>query len=160
MDVYLLVQNSDMIHSPAQDAVVRVYSRISEASMDRTSPTPARLLVPSQHIGCLLGKGGSIITEMRKITGASIRIFGNEQIPRCAQRNDEMVQVYHSCNKPPYFLFWIFRNNAVLYACYGTVVHKSAWPFEGFTNMPGSYLLHRIGGCFFNLVVWYKCKVG
>ncbi|KAF8760438.1 hypothetical protein HU200_010174 [Digitaria exilis] len=86
-------ENSDMMHSPAQDAVVRVYSRISEASNDRNSPTPARLLVPSQHIGCLLGKGGSIITEMRKLTGASIRIFGNEQIPRCAQRNDEMVQV-------------------------------------------------------------------
>ncbi|KAJ1290256.1 hypothetical protein BS78_02G229200 [Paspalum vaginatum] len=86
-------ENSDMMHSPAQDAVVRVYSRISEASMDRSSSTAARLLVPSQHIGCLLGKGGSIITEMRKVTGASIRIFGNEQIPRCAQRNDEMVQV-------------------------------------------------------------------
>ncbi|CAL5073533.1 unnamed protein product [Urochloa decumbens] len=86
-------ENSDMMHSPAQDAVVRVYSRISESSIDRNSPTPARLLVPAQHIGCLLGKGGSIITEMRKITGASIRIFGNEQIPRCAQRNDEMVQV-------------------------------------------------------------------
>ncbi|CAN6196486.1 unnamed protein product [Urochloa humidicola] len=86
-------ENSDMMHSPAQDAVVRVYSRISESSIDRNSPTPARLLVPAQHIGCLLGKGGSIITEMRKLTGASIRIFGNEQIPRCAQRNDEMVQV-------------------------------------------------------------------
>lgn len=88
-----LIHNSDMLHSPAQDAVVRVYSRISEASIDRSSHTPARLLVPSQHIGCLLGKGGSIISEMRKITGANIRIFGNEQIPRCAQRNDEMVQV-------------------------------------------------------------------
>ncbi|PAN13178.1 hypothetical protein PAHAL_2G319300 [Panicum hallii] len=86
-------ENSDMMHSPAQDAVVRVYSRISEASIDRNSPTPARLLVPAQHIGCLLGKGGSIITEMRKLTGAGIRILGNEQIPRCAQRNDEMVQV-------------------------------------------------------------------
>lgn len=86
-------ENSDMMHSPAQDAVVGVYSRISEASMDRSSATAARLLVPSQHIGCLLGKGGSIITEMRKVTGAGIRIFGNEQIPRCAQRNDEMVQV-------------------------------------------------------------------
>ncbi|KAL6601213.1 hypothetical protein ACP70R_044433 [Stipagrostis hirtigluma subsp. patula] len=88
-------ENSDMMHSPAQDAVLRVHSRIAEASMDKNSaaPAPARLLVPSQHIGCLLGKGGSIITEMRKITGASIRIFANEQIPRCAQRNDEMVQV-------------------------------------------------------------------
>uniref|UniRef100_A0A0A9CUA9 K Homology domain-containing protein n=1 Tax=Arundo donax TaxID=35708 RepID=A0A0A9CUA9_ARUDO len=64
--------------------------------MDKSSVAPARLLIPSQHIGCLLGKGGSIIAEMRKITGAGIRIFGNEQIPRCAQRNDEMVQVYNS----------------------------------------------------------------
>ncbi|KQJ90866.1 KH domain-containing protein HEN4 isoform X2 [Brachypodium distachyon] len=86
-------ENSEMMHSPAQDAVLRVYSRISEASMDKSSAVPARLLVPSQHIGCLLGKGGSIIAEMRNVTGASIRIFGNEQIPRCAQRNDELVQV-------------------------------------------------------------------
>ncbi|KAK3133735.1 hypothetical protein QOZ80_6AG0540320 [Eleusine coracana subsp. coracana] len=86
-------ENSDMMHSPAQDAVLRVHSRISEASVDKSSPAPARLLVPAQHIGCLLGKGGSIITEMRKVTGASIRIFANEQIPRCALRNDEMVQV-------------------------------------------------------------------
>uniref|UniRef100_A0A0D9XF92 K Homology domain-containing protein n=1 Tax=Leersia perrieri TaxID=77586 RepID=A0A0D9XF92_9ORYZ len=86
-------ENSEMMHSPAQDAVLRVHSRISESSMDKSSAATARLLVPSQHIGCLLGKGGSIIAEMRKITGAGIRIFGNEQIPRCAQRNDELVQV-------------------------------------------------------------------
>uniref|UniRef100_A0ACD5YGE9 Uncharacterized protein n=1 Tax=Avena sativa TaxID=4498 RepID=A0ACD5YGE9_AVESA len=86
-------ENSEMMHSPSQDALLRVYSRISEASIDRSSAVPARLLVPSQHIGCLLGKGGSIIAEMRMVTGASIRIFGNEQIPRCAQRNDELVQV-------------------------------------------------------------------
>uniref|UniRef100_I1QQ50 K Homology domain-containing protein n=1 Tax=Oryza glaberrima TaxID=4538 RepID=I1QQ50_ORYGL len=86
-------ENSEMMHSPAQDAVLRVHSRISESSMDKSSAVTARLLVPSQHIGCLLGKGGSIIAEMRKITGAGIRIFGNEQIPRCAQRNDELVQV-------------------------------------------------------------------
>uniref|UniRef100_A0A453L6L3 K Homology domain-containing protein n=1 Tax=Aegilops tauschii subsp. strangulata TaxID=200361 RepID=A0A453L6L3_AEGTS len=86
-------ENSEMMHSPSQDALIRVYSKISEASMDKSSSVPARLLVPAQHIGCLLGKGGSIIAEMRKVTGASIRIFGNEQIPRCAQRNEELVQV-------------------------------------------------------------------
>lgn len=103
---YFLAQNSEMMHSPAQDAVLRVHSRISEASMDKSSAVPARLLVPSQHIGCLLGKGGSIIAEMRKVTGASIRIFGNEQIPRCAQRNDELVQVHHTSNNQPFqFLF-------------------------------------------------------
>lgn len=111
-----------MMHSPAQDAVVRVYSRISEASIDRNSPTPARLLVPSQHIGCLLGKGGSIITEMRKLTGAGIRIFGNEQIPRCAQRNDEMVQVYLNFNnQPPDFSFFDFFET-MLYFVYAMLM--------------------------------------
>jgi poly(rC)-binding protein 3/4 len=110
MDGCLLVQNSDMMHSPAQDAVLRVHSRITEASMDKSCAAPARLLVPAQHIGCLLGKGGSIITEMRKITGASIRIFANEQIPRCAQRNDEVVQVYLSCNdhRPTFAVIYVF----------------------------------------------------
>ncbi|KAM3258527.1 hypothetical protein ACQJBY_050346 [Aegilops geniculata] len=81
-----------IVISAREDALIRVYSKISEASMDKSSSVPARLLVPAQHIGCLLGKGGSIIAEMRKVTGASIRIFGNEQIPRCAQRNEELVQ--------------------------------------------------------------------
>ena len=98
---FLFVQNSEMMHSPSQDALIRVYSKISEASMDKSSSVPARLLVPAQHIGCLLGKGGSIIAEMRKVTGASIRIFGNEQIPRCAQRNEELVQVCSSSTNQP-----------------------------------------------------------
>lgn len=101
MDGVFLVQNSEMMRSPSQDALLRVYSRISEASMDKSSSVPARLLVPAQHIGCLLGKGGSIISEMRKATGASIRIFGNEQIPRCAQRSDELVQVCSSSTNQP-----------------------------------------------------------
>jgi poly(rC)-binding protein 2/3/4 len=101
MDAMIFVQNSEMMHFPSQDALLRVYSRISEASIDKSSAVPARLLVPSQHIGCLLGKGGSIIAEMRKVTGASIRIFGNEQIPRCAQRNDELVQVSSSSTNQP-----------------------------------------------------------
>jgi hypothetical protein len=101
MDAMFFVQNSEMMHSPSQDALLRVYSRISEVSMDKSSGVPARLLVPSQHIGCLLGKGGYIIAEMRKVTGASIRIFGNEQIPRCAQRNDELVQVCSSSTDQP-----------------------------------------------------------
>lgn len=54
----------------------------------------ARLLVPAQQIGCLLGKGGSIIAEMRRITGANIKIFVKEQVPKCAQPNDELVQVH------------------------------------------------------------------
>lgn len=53
----------------------------------------AKLLVSSNQIGCLLGKGGSIIAEMRKSTGAYIRILGKDQTPNCASENEEVVQV-------------------------------------------------------------------
>lgn len=50
--------------------------------------------MPTSRIGCLIGKGGSIITDMRKITKANIRILSKENIPRVAAEDDEMVQVY------------------------------------------------------------------
>lgn len=77
----------------AQDALLRVQSRIfqSDPSADRT--VQARLLVSSNQTGCLLGKGGAIIAEMRKITGAHIRILGKDQVPQCALDNEEVVQV-------------------------------------------------------------------
>ncbi|KAJ0042571.1 hypothetical protein Pint_19455 [Pistacia integerrima] len=51
----------------------------------------AQLLVHSQLIGCLLGRGGYMISEMRD-TGASIRVFPREQAPKCGSPNDEVVQ--------------------------------------------------------------------
>lgn len=53
----------------------------------------ARLLVSSNQIGCLLGKGGSIIAEMRKLSRAHIRILGKDQIPKCASEDEEVVLV-------------------------------------------------------------------
>ncbi|KAL6012805.1 hypothetical protein ACLOJK_003294 [Asimina triloba] len=80
--------------SAAQDAVLRVQSRILRSSPDNKEKTvSSRLLVPSNQVGCLLGKGGSIMAEMRKISGAYIRILGKEQIPKCALENEEVVQV-------------------------------------------------------------------
>lgn len=46
----------------------------------------------SPQVGCLLGKGGLVISEMRRATGASIRIFSKEQIKYISQ-NEEVVQV-------------------------------------------------------------------
>ncbi|CAA7409326.1 unnamed protein product [Spirodela intermedia] len=86
-------ESSEFQHSPAQEAVLRVYSRLTEAGVDKGSAVSARLLVPSQQIGCLLGKGGNIISEMRRATGANIRIFLKEHAPKCAQPNDEVVQI-------------------------------------------------------------------
>ncbi|XP_022772966.1 KH domain-containing protein HEN4-like isoform X2 [Durio zibethinus] len=80
--------------SAAQDAVLRVLSRINRAIPDSKDKTMmARLLVSSNQIGCLLGKGGAIIAEMRKSSGAHIRILGKDQVPKCASEGEEVVQI-------------------------------------------------------------------
>ncbi|KAG5526107.1 hypothetical protein RHGRI_032412 [Rhododendron griersonianum] len=95
------MENPESRYSPAQNAVVLVFSRSMEAgaekgldlSSSKGSPVLARLVVPSNQVGCLLGKGGAIVSEMRKTTGAFIRIIGNDQAPKCASQNDEIVQI-------------------------------------------------------------------
>lgn len=51
-----------------------------------------RLLVPSKVIGCIIGKSGSIINEIRKRTKADVRISKSD-MPKCADVNDELVEV-------------------------------------------------------------------
>ena len=50
-----------------------------------------RLLVPTSRIGCLIARGGAIITETRNITKANIRILLKEDLPKIAVDDDEMV---------------------------------------------------------------------
>ena len=93
--------------TPAQEALFKVHSRIIadiEASgadgsdQDEDQPNSVqqvvtRLLVPNNQIGCLLGKGGKIIEQMRQSTGAQIRVLPKDQLPGCAMPTDELVQV-------------------------------------------------------------------
>ncbi|XP_073055492.1 KH domain-containing protein At4g18375-like [Primulina eburnea] len=81
--------------SPAIDAAIRLQPRCSE-KVERDSGLVSfmtRLLVPTSRIGCLIGKGGSIISEMRKVTKANIRIVSKENLPKVASEDDEMVQI-------------------------------------------------------------------
>lgn len=63
----------------------------------KESTVLSRLIVASQQIGCLLGKGGAVITEIRKLSGAQVRILGKEQIPKGVPENYGMVQVCFDC---------------------------------------------------------------
>ncbi|KAL5582264.1 hypothetical protein UlMin_014706 [Ulmus minor] len=81
--------------SPTIEAAVRLQPRCSE-KVERDSGIlsfTTRLLVPTSRIGCLIGKGGSIVTEMRRATKANIRILGKENLPKIASEDDEMVQI-------------------------------------------------------------------
>ncbi|KAG8368595.1 hypothetical protein BUALT_Bualt15G0061800 [Buddleja alternifolia] len=87
-------------YSPAQNAAVRVFSRSMEAGVvkglnsgSKGSPVSARVVVSSNQVGCLLGKGGKIISEMRKVTGAGLRLLRGNQVPKCASENDEVLQI-------------------------------------------------------------------
>ncbi|KAK9988942.1 hypothetical protein SO802_029181 [Lithocarpus litseifolius] len=94
-------ENPDSRYSPAQKAIVLVFSRSIEAGIEKGidsgsnkgSTVNARIVVPHNQVGCLLGKGGAIVSEMRKVTGTGIRIIGGEQVPKCVSENDQVVQI-------------------------------------------------------------------
>ncbi|XP_076931317.1 KH domain-containing protein At4g18375-like isoform X2 [Bidens hawaiensis] len=89
------IQVFDDPFSPASEAALRLQPRSSEKN-ERDSGLisyTTRLLVPTSRIGCLIGKGGAIIREMRRISKANIRIMSKENLPKVAEDDDEMVQI-------------------------------------------------------------------
>lgn len=82
-------QSPDDLKSMAVEAVLLLQGKINDEDVDNVS---IRLLVPSKVIGCLIGKNGSIIHEIRKRTKADIRISKADK-PKCADANDELVEV-------------------------------------------------------------------
>ncbi|KAF5792029.1 putative K domain-containing protein [Helianthus annuus] len=81
--------------SPAIEAALLLQPRCSERIVYDSGfvSYTTRLLVPSSRIGCLIGKGGAIITEIRRISRANIRIISKEDLPKVAEDDDEMVQI-------------------------------------------------------------------
>lgn len=83
---------------PAQHALFKIHERVvaEELNGDDDSEgqqVTARLLVPSDQIGCVIGKGGQIVQNIRSDTGAQIRILKDDHLPSCALNSDELVQV-------------------------------------------------------------------
>ncbi|PQP93637.1 KH domain-containing protein [Prunus yedoensis var. nudiflora] len=83
------VESPDDLKSMAVEAVLLLQGKINDEDDDSVS---IRLLVPSKVIGCIIGKSGSIINEIRKRTKADVRISKADK-PKCADANDELVEV-------------------------------------------------------------------
>ncbi|KAJ6317985.1 hypothetical protein OIU76_013518 [Salix suchowensis] len=81
--------------SPTMNAALSLQPRCSEKTEKESvdSVITTRLLVGRSQIGCLMGKGGAIISEMRNITRANIRIISEDNLPKVAGEDDEMVQI-------------------------------------------------------------------
>ncbi|XP_022938745.1 KH domain-containing protein HEN4-like [Cucurbita moschata] len=93
------LEESSDYSSPAQQALFKVHHRVvaddlmGEESEGGSHQVTARLLVPSDQIGCIIGKGGQIVQNIRTETGALIRILKDDHLPRCALSSDELVQI-------------------------------------------------------------------
>lgn len=84
--------------SPAQNAILHVQRKIMLPSSDKKEgPATCRLIVSGNQVGCVLGKGGSIIAEMRKLSGAFIVVLSKDKIPRGVPEHDEVIQINGSC---------------------------------------------------------------
>ena len=70
-----------------------IHSKILVSDPDKDGTITTKLLVPADQAGCLLGRGGYIMIEMRKVTRAKIHIHGKERLPPCAAHTDELVEV-------------------------------------------------------------------
>lgn len=109
--------------SPAQEALFLIHERILESEMSPGfngmgygaedeeddyggvrgggggSRVATRLVVSRMHVGCLLGKGGKIIEQMRMETKTQIRILPRDHnLPRCITMSEEIVQIVGDAN--------------------------------------------------------------
>ncbi|KAI5084273.1 hypothetical protein GOP47_0000442 [Adiantum capillus-veneris] len=150
------ISSAEFGESPSQaiQAALGVYQRLVELQMDKERDNHSfvvRLLVPSNQIGCLLGKGGSIVTEMRRVTKANIRISPKDEPSKCAEEDDELVQIMGDQNVVYDALFQIlsrlrsnlFKGQDTRDA--GPTYGSSALPYSSSAYSGGAYPLTNVG---------------
>ncbi|XP_062179140.1 RNA-binding KH domain-containing protein RCF3-like isoform X2 [Phragmites australis] len=136
--------------SPAQEALLTVHRRILETDADDgdedgeygprgkdprdRGKTTTQLIVPRLHVGCLLGKGGKIIEQMRMETKTHIRILPRDQnTPRSVSLSEEVVQVVGDGNN-------VKKAVVIISDRLKESLHRDRGPFRGRMNSPE----HRI----------------
>lgn len=92
-----------------------------------------RLVVPRAHVGCLLGKGGKIIEQMRMETRTHIRILPRDQYtPRCVSTAEEIVQIVGEGNN-------VKKAVAIISARLKESLHRDRGPFRGRLHSSDDY---------------------
>ncbi|KAK3430717.1 hypothetical protein EUGRSUZ_E02424 [Eucalyptus grandis] len=85
----IATESPDDLKSMAVEATLLLQGKINDEDDDTIT---MRLLVSSKVIGCIIGKSGSIINEIRKRTKAEIRISKGQK-PKSADSSEELVEV-------------------------------------------------------------------
>nr|XP_010919772.1 RNA-binding KH domain-containing protein PEPPER [Elaeis guineensis] len=88
--------------SPAMDALLRVFKRISgvtDIGGDGTTTAPAaptcsvRLLVASSQAINLIGKQGTLIKSIQETSGATVRVLSRDELPFYATADERIVDI-------------------------------------------------------------------
>lgn len=82
--------------SPALEAIIQL-QRVTSDGMggDKHEIVTTRLLIPTNQIGCLIGKGRNIVEDMRRTTKATIRLLLRDNLPSCASIDKyELLEVF------------------------------------------------------------------
>ena len=71
---------------------MHIQTQIVDLIPDKDNLITTKLLVSSRDSGCLEGKAGSV-SEISRLTGASVQILARDEMPQCVSINDVVVQV-------------------------------------------------------------------
>ncbi|XP_048332230.2 RNA-binding KH domain-containing protein PEPPER [Ziziphus jujuba] len=95
--------------SPAMDAVIRIFKRVSglseaegDASLFGTAAAvfcSIRLLVASTQAINLIGKQGSLIKSIQESTAASVRVLSGDEVPFYAASDERIVELQGEASK-------------------------------------------------------------
>uniref|UniRef100_A0A0V0IQV1 Putative KH domain-containing protein-like n=1 Tax=Solanum chacoense TaxID=4108 RepID=A0A0V0IQV1_SOLCH len=77
---------------PAQEALLHIQTRIVDLVPEKENVITTRLVVQTDEVECLGGRDG-LLSEMQKITGATVKILPKEELPPCVSRTDEVIQI-------------------------------------------------------------------
>jgi poly(rC)-binding protein 2/3/4 len=89
LSMFTIWQSPDDLKSMAVEAILLLQGKINDEDNDIVG---IRFLVPSKVIGCIIGKSGAIVNEIRKRTNADVCISKVDKL-KCADSNDELVEV-------------------------------------------------------------------
>ena len=78
---------------PVSQVIKALVQLQSHTTPSDEGPVVTKLIVPSQRVGCIIGEGGTVISEMRRRTGAGIRVYTKEMRLNFLSPEDELVEV-------------------------------------------------------------------
>ncbi|CAL6387389.1 unnamed protein product [Bathycoccus prasinos] len=90
------------VWAPSQIALLRIVETIVldaernttiGAAEENNGHIVIRLLLPSSQIRNVIGRFGNVIERIRVGSGLHVRVLPSSETPRCAKRNDEVLQI-------------------------------------------------------------------